>query len=89
VLYASPILDNSWVFHRENSNHIFWGCPQVLGFMDEPMASHITPFLNFFSIIPLFLQAVSRYMSIVRDTRPRDRHFLTDSFFIMGVPWQG
>ena len=51
------------------------GFSQVFGFMDEPMTDYITPFLIFFSIIPLFLQAVSRYMSIVHDARYRDRHF--------------
>jgi len=45
-----------------------------------------TRFLNFFSFIPLFLQAVSRYMSIVHVARIRNRHFLIHSFSIMGAP---
>ena len=47
------------------------------------------PFWNFFSFIPLFLQVVSRYMSIVRHARMHDRHFLIHRLLIMGAPWQG
>lgn len=57
--------------------------------MDEPMASRIRTILEFFSFIPLFLQVVSRYMSIVRHARMHGRYSLVYGLLIMGAPWQG